>query len=198
MTDNANNLGSIDPSFQKIIKTQPSDGQFEDEVAAAAAAIAVNNRGPATDAAQKQAQAQYHAQYQPSTGKSGANSGLPPPPTSASPPVHSGSPESGSPGQDENGRPSYHGKPLNQSKRAAQNRAAQKAFRQRRKDHIEELEKKLEQHRDCQQELESLRQENIRLKEYILSLQSKIISTGDTTIANPPLGLFGNSTPSNS
>ncbi|KAH3663353.1 hypothetical protein OGAPHI_005343 [Ogataea philodendri] len=195
MSENGGNLGSIDPSFQKIIKTQSPEGQFEDEVAAAAAAIAVNSGrgGPGGVAGGSNGgSSSYNGQFAGSDGKVDANSGLPAPPNAVAPNSRTGTPDAGPGLQGKDGSIFHHGKPLNTTKRAAQNRAAQKAFRQRRKDHIEELEKKLTAHRDCEKTIESLNQEISRLRDYIMQLQGKLISTGDTSVTNPPLGLFGN------
>ncbi|ODV86142.1 hypothetical protein CANARDRAFT_27408 [[Candida] arabinofermentans NRRL YB-2248] len=169
----------IDPSFAKI-KTQ-SSAPFHSEVDTAAAAIAATN----SKSAQKQEELTNH-DLDSVLGGGDDQSGN----------------ESGdqSPATDDKGQPYlHHGKPLTNTKRAAQNRAAQKAFRQRRKDYIDELEKKLSNHKDCQSTIESLKTENLQLKEYILNLQGKLLhSTGATQAeipgsvagASPPMNLF--------
>lgn len=54
-------------------------------------------------------------------------------------------------------------KPLSSTRRAAQNRAAQKAFRERRKKKMEDLERVNILYKDALQQLEVLRAENLRL-----------------------------------
>ncbi|CEI97873.1 hypothetical protein RMCBS344292_11997 [Rhizopus microsporus] len=61
------------------------------------------------------------------------------------------------------------------SKRAAQNRAAQKAFRQRRDQYIKELEEQAKEAKESKQELNELRQENAKLKERVTALEHHII-----------------------
>ncbi|RCH86736.1 hypothetical protein CU097_000532, partial [Rhizopus azygosporus] len=61
------------------------------------------------------------------------------------------------------------------SKRAAQNRAAQKAFRQRRDQYIKELEEQAKEAKESKQELNELRQENTKLKERVTALEHHII-----------------------
>lgn len=59
------------------------------------------------------------------------------------------------------------GKPLRNTKRAAQNRSAQKAFRQRREKYIKNLEEKSKL-------FDGLMKENSELKKMIESLKSKL------------------------
>ncbi|ORE07678.1 hypothetical protein BCV72DRAFT_249308 [Rhizopus microsporus var. microsporus] len=61
------------------------------------------------------------------------------------------------------------------SKRAAQNRAAQKAFRQRRDQYIKELEEQAKEAKESKQELNELRQENTKLKERVTALEHHIV-----------------------
>lgn len=61
------------------------------------------------------------------------------------------------------------------SKRAAQNRAAQKAFRQRRDQYIKELEEQAKEAKESKQELNELRQENAKLKERVTALEHHIV-----------------------
>lgn len=64
---------------------------------------------------------------------------------------------------------------LSTSKRAAQNRAAQRAFRQRKERYITELEDKVKQFETMESDFRSLQDENHQLREYILSLQSQLL-----------------------
>jgi len=65
-------------------------------------------------------------------------------------------------------------KPVKNSKRAAQNRTAQRAFRERRKRKIKDLEIIAVQHEKCDKTIARLRQENNQLKDYIQALESKL------------------------
>lgn len=60
------------------------------------------------------------------------------------------------------------------SKRAAQNRAAQRAFRQRKERYVKDLEKKAKLMDDWKIEIEKLRQENKELKENQMRLEKQI------------------------
>ncbi|KAI9299513.1 hypothetical protein BJ944DRAFT_145376, partial [Cunninghamella echinulata] len=62
------------------------------------------------------------------------------------------------------------------SKRAAQNRAAQKAFRQRRDQYVKDLEKKVKEMDDWKQDIEMIKDENKQLKQLVQQLQSRISS----------------------
>lgn len=68
---------------------------------------------------------------------------------------------------------------LSSSKRAAQNRAAQRAFRQRKEAYIGKLEKQVKDYRVMEEDFKVLQQENYQLREYILSLQSRILETSN-------------------
>ncbi|KAI9247230.1 hypothetical protein BY458DRAFT_527384 [Sporodiniella umbellata] len=61
------------------------------------------------------------------------------------------------------------------SKRAAQNRAAQKAFRQRRDQYIKELETKASAVKETQTEVVILREENVQLRERVVELERQIL-----------------------
>lgn len=67
------------------------------------------------------------------------------------------------------------GRSLNTSKRAQQNRQAQRAFRQRKEMYIKDLEAKVNELTATKETIESLRQENLQLRDYILALQSRLI-----------------------
>ncbi|GAB7346209.1 hypothetical protein MBLNU457_4944t1 [Dothideomycetes sp. NU457] len=76
-------------------------------------------------------------------------------------------------------------KELSGSKRAAQNRAAQRAFRQRKEAYIGKLEKQVKDYRVMEEDFKNLQHENYQLREYILTLQSRILETsGD--VPPPP------------
>lgn len=75
----------------------------------------------------------------------------------------------------------HHGKPLTNTKRAEQNRAAQRAFRMRRKTKIQELEEFEKDHRDCDAKMEAMRQEIERLKSYIRELPNNILGSTNNT-----------------
>lgn len=61
------------------------------------------------------------------------------------------------------------------TKRAAQNRNAQKAFRQRRDKYVKELEATAAEVAELHKTIEELRQENLQLRDYTLALQSRLI-----------------------
>lgn len=67
-------------------------------------------------------------------------------------------------------------RPLSQSKRAQQNRAAQRAFRQRKELYIKDLETKVQELKQVKETMEQLRSENQELRDYILALQSRWIN----------------------
>lgn len=60
------------------------------------------------------------------------------------------------------------------SKRAAQNRAAQKAFRQRREQYIKDLEIKAKEMEDWQTEMDNLRKENKDLRDRVIVLENQV------------------------
>ncbi|RGP64909.1 transcription factor kapc [Fusarium sporotrichioides] len=72
---------------------------------------------------------------------------------------------------------------LSQSKRAAQNRAAQRAFRQRKEGYIKKLEQQVREYMDMEQSFKSLQSDNHALREYIVHLQSRLF---DVTGEYPP------------
>lgn len=82
-------------------------------------------------------------------------------------------------GLDDASRLTRQGRPLSQSKRAQQNRAAQRAFRQRKEKYIKELEQRVGELEATNSTIESLRQENQELKDYILRLQTEYINNQD-------------------
>ncbi|KAK4553537.1 hypothetical protein LTR86_009333 [Recurvomyces mirabilis] len=66
---------------------------------------------------------------------------------------------------------------LSTSKRAAQNRAAQRAFRQRKEGYIKKLEEQVKEFQNMESNYRSLQNENYQLREYILSLQSRLLES---------------------
>ncbi|KAK3724207.1 hypothetical protein LTR37_001332 [Vermiconidia calcicola] len=64
---------------------------------------------------------------------------------------------------------------LSTSKRAAQNRAAQRAFRQRKEGYIKKLEEQVKDFQTMEQNFRALQNENYQLREYILNLQSRLL-----------------------
>ncbi|CEP61293.1 bZIP transcription factor LALA0_S02e11122g [Lachancea lanzarotensis] len=69
------------------------------------------------------------------------------------------------------------GKPLSNTKRAAQNRSAQKAFRQRRDRYIKDLEAKAEEFDRLDAQVAALSQENESLKRYVIELEQRLMAT---------------------
>ncbi|ODV77094.1 uncharacterized protein CANTADRAFT_8249 [Suhomyces tanzawaensis NRRL Y-17324] len=61
------------------------------------------------------------------------------------------------------------------TKRAIQNRNAQRAFRQRKEKYVKELELKAAEVDQLKQSIEELRAENLQLRDYTLALQSRVI-----------------------
>lgn len=80
---------------------------------------------------------------------------------------------------DDESRLSRQGRPLSQSKRAQQNRAAQRAFRQRKEKYIKELEQRVRDLETANETVEQLRRENQELRDYILRLQTDYINDQD-------------------
>ncbi|KAK9466032.1 hypothetical protein V1512DRAFT_264584 [Lipomyces arxii] len=85
------------------------------------------------------------------------------------------------------GQPGKNGRPLATTKRAAQNRAAQRAFRQRKECYIKDLETKVVEIKNMKEIIDGLRQENLQLRDYILALQSRLIEQpGVGGVPTPP------------
>ncbi|GAB1318880.1 hypothetical protein MFIFM68171_09090 [Madurella fahalii] len=66
---------------------------------------------------------------------------------------------------------------LSQSKRAAQNRAAQRAFRQRKEGYIKKLEQQVRDFTAMEVSYKELQAENYSLREYVIHLQSRLLDT---------------------
>lgn len=75
---------------------------------------------------------------------------------------------------------------LSSTKRAAQNRAAQRAFRQRKEAYISKLEKQVKDYGNMEEDLKALQHENYQLREYILALQTRILDSSDEIPPPPP------------
>jgi len=66
---------------------------------------------------------------------------------------------------------------LSQSKRAAQNRAAQRAFRQRKEGYIKKLEQQVREYADMEAGYKTIQAENQALRDYVIHLQSQLLDT---------------------
>jgi len=75
---------------------------------------------------------------------------------------------------------------LSQSKRAAQNRAAQRAFRQRKEGYIKKLEEQVREFNSLEESFKSIQTENYSLREYIIHLQSRLIESQGEYPQPPP------------
>ncbi|PSN71855.1 hypothetical protein BS50DRAFT_237198 [Corynespora cassiicola Philippines] len=64
---------------------------------------------------------------------------------------------------------------LSTSKRAAQNRAAQRAFRQRKEEYIKQLKDQVKEFEQLCELYKTLQTENYQLRDYIINLQSRLI-----------------------
>ncbi|PGH11942.1 hypothetical protein AJ80_06907 [Polytolypa hystricis UAMH7299] len=71
----------------------------------------------------------------------------------------------------------YGKRELSTSKRAAQNRAAQRAFRQRKESYIRKLEEQVKEYETFSESFKAIQAENYQLREYIISLQSRLIDS---------------------
>ncbi|KAI9721015.1 MAG: hypothetical protein M1812_002494 [Candelaria pacifica] len=85
---------------------------------------------------------------------------------------------------------------LSTSKRAAQNRAAQRAFRQRKETYIKTLEDRVRDYNDLNENYKAVQAENYQLRDYIINLQSRLIESqgeypqppSNIALAQPPSG----------
>lgn len=66
---------------------------------------------------------------------------------------------------------------LSQSKRAAQNRAAQRAFRQRKEGYIKKLEQQVREYGEKEETFKSMQAEYHALRDYVTHLQSLLLDT---------------------
>ncbi|KAI1446812.1 hypothetical protein F5Y02DRAFT_59763 [Annulohypoxylon stygium] len=74
---------------------------------------------------------------------------------------------------------------LSQSKRAAQNRAAQRAFRQRKEHYIKKLEQQVREFSEMEQSFKAIQNDNYALRDYIIQLQSRLIDL-QVELPQPP------------
>ncbi|OIW32412.1 hypothetical protein CONLIGDRAFT_268781 [Coniochaeta ligniaria NRRL 30616] len=80
---------------------------------------------------------------------------------------------------------------LSQSKRAAQNRAAQgpqRAFRQRKELYIKKLEQEVRDYQEMENNFKATQTENYALRQYVISLQSRLLDAHGE-YPQPPPGL---------
>lgn len=77
---------------------------------------------------------------------------------------------------------------LSQSKRAAQNRAAQRAFRQRKELYIKKLEQEVRDYAEMENNFKAMQTENYALRQYVISLQSRLLDAHGE-YPQPPPGL---------
>ncbi|OKL61697.1 putative transcription factor kapC [Talaromyces atroroseus] len=82
-------------------------------------------------------------------------------------------------------RKTYGKRELSTSKRAEQNRAAQRAFRQRKEGYIRQLEAQVKDFKVLSESYKALQVENFQLREYIISLQSRLIDSQNEVPALP-------------
>jgi len=78
---------------------------------------------------------------------------------------------------------------LSTSKRAAQNRAAQRAFRQRKEQYIQSLKDQVRSHEHMVTNFKNLEEENLILREYIITLQSRLLESGHGEFPPAPVDL---------
>ncbi|KAF3939708.1 hypothetical protein ABW19_dt0207008 [Dactylella cylindrospora] len=80
---------------------------------------------------------------------------------------------------------------LNTSKRAAQNRNAQRAFRARKEEYIKSLESKVRDYETVEERNQALEAENAALRQYIMHLQRRLLDhLGEgEALPDPPAGL---------
>jgi len=98
--------------------------------------------------------------------------------------------DSDSPENGGDGRKGYGKRELSTSKRAAQNRAAQRAFRQRKEGYIKKLEEQVRDYAMLTENYKNVQAENYQLRDYIISLQSRLLeSQGE--VPPPPTNVPG-------
>ncbi|KAF2135915.1 uncharacterized protein K452DRAFT_303192 [Aplosporella prunicola CBS 121167] len=74
---------------------------------------------------------------------------------------------------------------LSTSKRAAQNRAAQRAFRQRKEEYIKSLKDQVKDYEQMATSYKAIQAENYALRDYIINLQSRLVEA-QGTFPDPP------------
>ncbi|KAK6073041.1 bZIP transcription factor [Seiridium cupressi] len=75
---------------------------------------------------------------------------------------------------------------LSQSKRAAQNRAAQRAFRQRKEHYIKKLEQQVRDYNEMEHSYKAIQNDNYALREYVIQLQSRLLDVQGEVPQPPP------------
>jgi hypothetical protein len=75
---------------------------------------------------------------------------------------------------------------LSSSKRAAQNRAAQRAFRQRKECYIKKLEQQVRDLAGLERQFKVMQSENYALREYVIHLQARVMDTHGELPPPPP------------
>ncbi|KAJ3501458.1 hypothetical protein NM208_g16932 [Fusarium decemcellulare] len=75
---------------------------------------------------------------------------------------------------------------LSQSKRAAQNRAAQRAFRQRKEGYIKKLEQQVRDYMEMEQSFKGMQAENYALRDYVIALQTRLLEVHGDFPSPPP------------
>ncbi|KAF9777495.1 hypothetical protein IL306_004406, partial [Fusarium sp. DS 682] len=75
---------------------------------------------------------------------------------------------------------------LSQSKRAAQNRAAQRAFRQRKEGYIKKLEQQVRDYTDMEQSFKAMQAEHYALRDYVVHLQTRLLEVSGDYPPPPP------------
>ncbi|KAF7509169.1 hypothetical protein GJ744_008229 [Endocarpon pusillum] len=80
----------------------------------------------------------------------------------------------------------YGKRELSTSKRAAQNRAAQRAFRQRKEGYIKKLEEQVRDYTILNENYKAIQAENYQLRDYIINLQSRLIESQGEFPQPPP------------
>ncbi|EHY59367.1 hypothetical protein HRR83_001359 [Exophiala dermatitidis] len=88
-----------------------------------------------------------------------------------------GSAESDGADTNTDGRKGYGKRELSTSKRAAQNRAAQRAFRQRKEGYIKKLEEQVRDYQALSENFKAVQAENYQLRDYIINLQSRLLES---------------------
>jgi hypothetical protein len=74
---------------------------------------------------------------------------------------------------------------LSTSKRAAQNRAAQRAFRQRKEHYINSLKDQVKEQQNLAASYDTIQKENFQLRQYIITLQARLLES-HTELPPPP------------
>ncbi|KAL7274733.1 hypothetical protein RUND412_002358 [Rhizina undulata] len=175
---------NIDPAISGVGVTPPPPPPQQIQQQVQVQSPGVNNMAMVMG----QAVPQGMPQGMPQSIPQGMPQGMPQTPQRMSMEQHSGAedtPESAS-GKGRGGK-----RELSTSKRAAQNRAAQRAFRQRKEGYIKKLEEQVRDFAQMQESYKQIQSENYQLRDYIIALQSRLIeSQGEDAVPPPPLPLL--------